>query len=201
VCLHHLVLDESRSRGTHAVRFLVAPPLRAKEHLGALWSALADGTVDTVGSDHSQLRYQPPAKEPSDFTTLPYGFAGIELRLPILLSEGLRRGLPIERIVDLAATMPARLFGLYPRKGAIIPGADADLVVWDPRPEWKVKPAALHDGVGDSPYAGLTVRGAIRFVLVRGRLIVANGELIGPAVRGRYLGGRAVRRRSTPRRS
>jgi dihydropyrimidinase len=148
VCLHHLLLDESRCRGKRAERFLVAPPLRAHEHLGALWSALADGTVDTIGSDHSQLRYQPPAKKSGDFTTLPYGFAGVELRLPLLLSEGLRRGLAIERIVELAATRPAQLFGLFPQKGAISPGGDAVLVVWDPRPEWTVTRSRLHDGTG-----------------------------------------------------
>ncbi len=195
VCLHHLLLDESRCRGRHAEHFLVAPPLRAKEQQDALWSALGDGTVDTIGSDHSQLRYQPPAKEPGDFTTLPYGFAGIELRLPLLLSEGLRRGLPIERIADLAATKPAQLFGLLPRKGVISPGADADLVVWDPRPEWTVTRSRLHDGTGDSPYMGMKVRGAIRFVFLRGRLIVANGKLVGGASRGRYLARRLIARR------
>jgi dihydropyrimidinase len=195
VCLHHLLLDEGRCRGRRAERFLVAPPLRAKEHPAALWSAVADGAVDTIGSDHSQLRYQPPARQPGDFTTLPYGFAGIELRLPLLLSEGLRRGLPIERIAALAATGPAQLFGLYPRKGVISPGADADLVIWDPRPEWTVKRSGLHDGTGDSPYLGTRVRGAIRFVLLRGRMIVASGKFVGRASWGRYLAGRVVTRR------
>jgi dihydropyrimidinase len=197
VCLHHLLLDESRCRGRRAERFLVAPPLRARKQLDALWSALADGTVDTIGSDHSQLRYQPPAKESPDFTTLPYGFAGIELRLPLLLSEGLRRGLPIERIAQLASTRAAQLFGLFPRKGAITPGADADLVVWDPRHEWTVTLSRLHDGTGDSPYLGTKVRGAIRKVFLRGKLIVANEELVGRATRGRYLAGRLLTRRGT----
>jgi dihydropyrimidinase len=195
VCLHHLLLDESRCRGPRAERFLVAPPLRAMEQLEALWAALADGTVDTIGSDHSQLRYQPPAKQPRDFTTLPYGFSAIELRLPLLLSEGLRRGLPIERITQLAATRPAQLFGLFPRKGAITPGADADLVVWDPRPEWTVTRSRLHDGTGESPYLGTKVRGAIRYVFLRGKLIVANGKFVGPVSRGRYLAGRLIMRR------
>jgi dihydropyrimidinase len=195
VCVHHLLLDESRCSGRRAERFLVAPPLRAKEQLGVLWSALADGTVDTIGSDHSQLRYQPQVREPRDFTKLPYGFAGIELRLPLLLSEGLRRGLPIERIAKVAATRPAQLFGLFPRKGVISPGADADLVVWDPRPEWTVRRSGLHDGTGDSPYLGMKVHGAIRFVLLRGRPIVASGKWVGTASRGRYLAGRLVTRR------
>jgi dihydropyrimidinase len=187
VCLHHLLLDASRYRGKSAERFLVAPPLRPREHLEALRSAVADGTVDTIGSDHAQSQYQPRPQRPGDFTGLPYGLAGIELRLPLLLSEGLRRGLPIQRLAQLAATRPAQLFGLFPRKGAISPGADADLVVWDPRPEWKVKASALHDGVGDSPYSGMTVRGAIRLVLLRGNLLVANGRWMARASPGRYL--------------
>jgi dihydropyrimidinase len=110
-----------------------------------------------------------------------------------LLSEGLGRGLPIERIAELTATRPAQLFGLFPRKGAIRPGADADLVVWDPRPQWTVRRSGLHDGTGDSPYLGMKVRGAIRFVFLRGRRIVANGKFAGPASRGRYLARRPVR--------
>jgi len=185
VCLHHLLLDASLYRGRRAARFLVAPPLRARKHVDALWSAVADGTVDTIASDHSQLRYQPPPSD--DFTGLPYGFAGVELRLPLLLSEGLRRGIPIERIAHLASTRPAQVFGLFPRKGVIRAGADADLVVWDPRPQWKVKASELHDGVGASPYAGMTVQGAIRFVFSRGRLVVASGDLVGSPTSGRCL--------------
>jgi dihydropyrimidinase len=185
VCLHHLLLDESRCRGE---RPKTVKWTSAGGHCAIKWT-----TVHTSGSDHSQLRYQPPAKKARDFTTLPYGFAGIELRLPLLLSEGLRRGLAIDRIVELAATRPAQLFGLFPRKGAIRPGADAEVVVWDPRPEWTVRRSGLHDGTGDSPYLGMKVRGAIRFVLLRGRLIVAEGKFVGPASRGRYLARRRVR--------
>jgi dihydropyrimidinase len=219
ICLHHLLLDSGKYRGKSAERFLVAPPLRPKEQLEALWSAVADGTVDAIGSDHAQLQYQPSKKRPPsprsgvrvgvrsirpilnaaparrgvdqanrrDFTTLPYGLAGIELRLPLLLSEGLRRGLPIQRLAELASTRPAQILGLSPRKGAISPGADADLVVWDPRPESKVKASALHDAVGDSPYSGMTVRGSIRFVLLRGTVLIANRRWVAPASPGRYL--------------
>lgn len=187
VCLHHLLLDAGRYRGKSPERFLVAPPLRPKEQLEALWSAITDGTVDTIGSDHAQSQYQPHPKKRRDFTGFPYGLAGIEMRLPLLLSEGLRRKLPIQRLAELAATRPAQLLGLSPRKGAICPGADADLVVWDPRPEWKVKASGLHDGVGDSPYSGMTVRGAIRSVFLRGAPLIADGRWVGPASPGRYI--------------
>ena len=185
VCIHHLLLDASLYRGRRASRFLVAPPLRSRENVEALWSAVADGTVDTIASDHSQMRYQPPLT--NDFTGLPYGFAGIELRLPLLLSEGMRRGLSIRRIAQLSATRPAQVFGLYPRKGAILAGSDADLVVWDPRPRWEVKASALHDGIGASPYSGMTLQGSIRYVFLRGRLVVDDGELVGSSLSGRCL--------------
>jgi dihydropyrimidinase len=201
VCLHHLLLDASRYRGKHAARFLVAPPLRSPVHREALWSAVARGTVDTIGSDHAQSLYQPQPANTGDFRSIPYGFPGIELRLPLLLSEGLRRRIPIQRLAELAATRPAQLFGVFPRKGVIRPGADADLVVWDPRPEWRVKAAALHDGLGDTPYAGMRVRGAIRFVFLRGTLLVANGELVGPDSPGRYLETGLINPRSSRRRS
>lgn len=202
VCVHHLLLDGSRYRGARAERFLVAPPLRSTEHVQALWRAVADGTVDAIGSDHAQSPYQPPPAD--DFTGLPYGLAGIELRLPLLLSEGLRRRISIQRIVELAASRPAQLFGLFPRKGAITPGADADLVVWDPRPQWRVKTSALHDGLGETPYAGTAVRGQIRFVLLRGQVLVADGEFVGPAAQGRCLTQpprNSVSQRSSRRRS
>ncbi|MDQ6711123.1 MAG: amidohydrolase family protein, partial [Candidatus Dormibacteraeota bacterium] len=147
---------------------LVVPPLRSKEHVETLWAAIADGTVDTIGSDHAQSRYQPQPADTGDFTGLPYGLAGIELRLPLFLAEGIRRKIPIRRLSQVLGTRAAAIFGLAPRKGAIVPGADADLVIWDPRPSWTVKGAALHDGLGESPYERGRAKGAIRSVLLRG---------------------------------
>ncbi len=183
-CTPHLVLDASLYERADPERFLVVPPLRAREHVDALWAALADGTLDAVGSDHAQAPYRPPPAD--DFTGLPYGLPAVEARLPLLLSRGRERGLPLERLAELAAAGPARAFGLAPRKGAIVPGADADLALVDPQAAWTIEPAALHDGLPDTPYAGLRVRGRIRYVLLRGRLLVAEGELVGPPA-GSYL--------------
>jgi len=199
VCLHHLLLDETLYEGKRAEQFLVVPPLRPRKQSDALWSAIADGTVDTVGSDHAQVRYQPEPKNTGDFRSLPYGLPGIELRLPLLLSEGLRRRIPINRLTEVIATRPAQIFGLFPRKGAIIPGADADLVVWDPRPRSTVKASALHDGFGQTPYTGRDLRGAVRAVLLRGTTLVSNGEPIGSPSVGRSL-HRPLRPRSSRRR-
>ena len=184
VCTHHLALDASLYDGDDAGRYLTVPPLRPRADVEALWDGIRDGTVDTVGSDHGQGRYQPPPAD--DFTGLPYGLAGVEARLPLLLSLGRARGIPLERLVALLAGTPARIFGLYPRKGAIVPGADADLVVWDPKPEWTIGPSSLHDGLPDSAYEGMPVRGRIRFVVRGGELLVAEGKLVGGDA-GRYV--------------
>ena len=159
-CTHHLLLDDGGYERTGGERFAVVPPLRARGEVEALWAGVADGTLDTVGSDHAQLPYSPRG-ESDDFRSLPYGFRGVGLRFPLVLAEGIRRGLPLERLANLLATGPARIFGVAPAKGAIAVGADADLVVWDPRRMWSVE--------GGPPFGGLSAVGAIRAVLVRGR--------------------------------
>jgi dihydropyrimidinase len=187
-CTHHLILDAELYKTADAARYLVAPPLRGREHVEALWTAVRDGTLDSVGSDHAQVRSQPAGRTSDDFTALPYGFAGLEARLPLVLSAGRRRGIPIERLVELVSAGPAKAFGLYPRKGALEPGSDADLVVWDPASSWTIDRSTLHDHLPDTPYAGIRVEGRIRFVLLRGEPLVADGEFVGVAGGGRYVG-------------
>jgi dihydropyrimidinase len=187
VCSHHLLLDEGRYTGPDAARFLVAPPLRARDHVEALWEAVADGTVDAIGSDHCQTRSAVLDDIAVPGQSYEYGIAGIGARLPLLLSEGLRRGLPVERLVQLAAQNPARTFGHYPRKGALAPGSDADVVVFHPDGETVLGADAFDDGTGRSVYAGLRVRGQVRAVLLRGRLIAEDGNLVAQPGQGRYL--------------
>ena len=198
VCLHHLLLDERRYAGRDAQRYLVAPPLRARHHVTALWEAVADGTVDTVGSDHCQVRSATiPGLSPSG-GVYRYGLAGIGPRLPLLLSAGLARGIPLGRLLDLAARNPARIFGHYPKKGALAAGSDADLVIYDPAGQATLGAGDFADGTGDSVYAGLPVRGRIRDVLLRGRLIVSDGRLADSG-RGGYLPASALELGPVPR--
>jgi dihydropyrimidinase len=189
-CAHHLTLDASVNDRPDAERYLTVPPFRPPENVESLWAAVRDGTLDTIGSDHAQARFQPEPKR-DDFTGLPYGLPGAEARLPVVLSEGRARGVPVERLVELLSTGPARAFGLYPFKGVVAPGADADLVVWDPDAEWTVERSSFHDGVGDTAYDGLRVSGRVRYVIRRGELLVAEGELQGDASEGRFLSARA----------
>jgi dihydropyrimidinase len=187
VCTHHLLLDDTRYAGADAERYLVCPPLRDRGHVEALWEGLADGTIDTIGSDHCQVKSSttgPLAEAGRRYT---YGLAGVGPRLPLLLSAAAARGLPIERVARLAAENPARAFGHYPAKGALAPGSDADIVIFDPDSDAVLPDDGFGDGTGDSVYAGLATRGRIRAVLLRGELIVSDDVLVDGHRHGRYL--------------
>lgn len=186
VCTHHLLLDEDLYAGPRAHQFVVGPPLRPAADVDALWAAIADGTVATVGSDHAHMPQ--PAQQAGDrFVDVPMGLPGIELRVPLVLSEGLRRGVPIDTLSDVLAAGPARAFGLYPRKGALVAGADADIVVWDPRRPTTIRGGELHDGTGHSPYTGLNLDGSVRLTVSRGRVIVRDGTLVAEPGGGRLV--------------
>lgn len=185
-CTHHLLLDEQRYIGPDPEKYLIAPPLRPAAHVEALWEAAADGTLDTIGSDHSQVLYHHPGGDPDDFTGMPYGFPGAELRMPLVLTEGRRRGLSYERLVELLCTGPARAFG-HLSKGFLAPGADADVAIWDPRGGGIVNSKTLHDGWGESPYHGWETSGAIRSTWVRGVEVSRDGEPTSAPRGGQFL--------------
>jgi dihydropyrimidinase len=187
VCLHHLLLDDRCYQRTDAGRYLVAPPLRPPGHAEALWQALADGTLDTVGSDHCQERSRTAGEFAADGQGYCYGIAGIGARLPLLLSRGLARGLPIERLAEVASTNPARAFGHYPRKGVLAPGSDADLLIWDPAAETTITADTFDDGTGDSVYLGERLAGRVRDVLLGGRALVRQGHFVAAGAVGTYL--------------
>ena len=187
VCTHHLLLDDTRYADADAERYLVCPPLRDRSHVEALWEGLADGTIDTVGSDHGQVKSPvtgPLAEAGHHYS---YGLAGVGPRLPLLLSAAAARGLPIERVTRLAAENPARAFGHYPAKGVLAPGSDADIVIFDPEGDAVLPDDGFGDGTGDNIYASFATRGRIRAVLLRGQLIVSDGVLVDDRRPGRYL--------------
>jgi dihydropyrimidinase len=188
VCLHHLLLDDRSYQRDDAERFLVAPPLRPPGHQEALWQALADGTLDTVGSDHSQARSRTIGELDPGGRGYSYGIAGVGPRLPLLLARGLARGVPIQRLAEVASANPARAFGHYPRKGALAPGSDADLVIWDPAAGMTIEAQTFDDHTGDSVYAGEKLSGQVRDVLLGGRPLVRQGRFTAAALAGSYLG-------------
>jgi dihydropyrimidinase len=187
VCLHHLLLDDRCYLRADAERYLVCPPLRPPGHPEALWQGLADGTLDMVGSDHCQERSLTIGEFAPDGLGYRYGIASVGARLPLLLSRGLTRGLPIERLTEVACANPARAFGHYPRKGAIAPGSDADLLIWDPGAETAITADTFDDRTGDSVYAGQRLAGRVRDVLLGGRMLVRQGRFVAAGAAGTYL--------------
>jgi dihydropyrimidinase len=182
VCTWSLTLDDGVFERDEPQRYLACPPPRSREHVEALWVGVRDGTVDALGSDHHQHQFAPPPVP--DFRGIAYGMRGIRTRYPLLLSEGLRRGVAIERMTGLLSRGPARAFGVT-SKGAIVPGADADLVVWDPSSKWAI-------GADHPAWQGVEVDGRMRTVLRRGETVAQDGELAASRSAGRFL------RRATP---
>jgi dihydropyrimidinase/allantoinase len=178
--LHHLALTYETAGGAIGK---VNPPIRTDADREALWRAVLDGRIDTVVSDHACCSEED--KEIEFWSALP-GFGGTALLYPYLLSEGPRRGLSLARIVALASANPARAFGLFPRKGAIAVGSDADLVVVDPEREQLVSPGVLHSAQDFTPFAGLRVKGWPTHTLLRGRVVFDGTNVVG-APAGRYV--------------
>jgi dihydropyrimidinase len=177
VCTWSLTLDDGVYERDDAERYLACPPPRSRDHVEGLWAGVRDGTVDALGSDHHQHRYAPPAQP--DFRGVAYGIRGLRPRYPLLLGEGLRRGVSPERMTELLSRGPARAFGIT-SKGALLPGADADVVIWDPRATWTV-------GADHPAWEGVEVDGRVRTVLRRGELLVDDGELVASRSPGRFL--------------
>lgn len=170
-CTHYLTLTTESDAGTYGK---VNPPLRERQDLEALWVALADGRVDTVGSDHNARHRSFKEK---DVWSASAGFPGTGGVLPLTLAEGLRRGVPLERLVDATSTRSAKLFGMYPRKGTIRVGSDADLAVVDLDGHTTITAATQHSGAEYTPWEGTEVPLSVVHTIVRGRFVVRDGEV------------------------
>lgn len=171
---------------------MCSPPPRDAEAQDALWRGIEDGTVDIFNSDHAPYRFDGEGKlkagPNASFRAVANGIPGLETRLPILFSEGVIKGrIDLPRFVALTATNNAKLYGLHPRKGTIVVGADADLVVWDAEKRVTITNDLLHHNVDYTPFEGLAVQGWPQTVISRGELIVDEGELKGKPGRGRFL--------------
>lgn len=163
----------------------VNPPLRTPRDNAALWDAVLDGTIDVVATDHVPRRRE---KKQGGVWKASAGFPGMGTLLRVMLSEGVhRRGLSLQRLVALTSTKPAKVFGLYPRKGAMQPGSDADLVVVDLAREETIDPTRLGSFADYSLYEGWTLKGTPTLTLVRGTVVMQDGEIVVPEGYGRYV--------------
>jgi dihydropyrimidinase len=194
VCTHHLLFDDGRYEGDDALRFMMTPPLRSPADPPALWDALARGDLGILSSDHSHVPLHPDKTAlAGDVTAVPYGVPGVQWRLAVAHTAGVLEGrLSFERLVEVACAEPARALGLFPCKGTSRPGADGDLVLWDPQAVTEVGAATRRDGLDYSPYDGMVLTGGPRVVVSGGEVAVREGEVLGAA--GRYLPREAGRR-------
>ena len=168
--------------GAEGAMMCCSPPPRDETAHAAVWQGLGNGTFQVFSSDHAPYRHDETGKLASGpnprFDQIANGVPGIELRLPLLFSAGVQGGrLDLNQFVALSATNAAKLYGLYPRKGTIAIGSDADIAIWDPKKEFTVEYAHLHDQVGYTPYTGQQIRGWPETVLSRGRIVIHDGEL------------------------
>ena len=191
-CPHYLVFDDTAytSEWERAIQFVRFPPIRSKADQQALWEGLATGVLSAVGSDEvsTQLALKKEKALGKPFNQLPGGMAQIETRLPVVFSEGVSRGrLTLNRVVEVMSTSPARIFGLYPQKGVIIPGSDADLVVYDPTVKKTLTNRELHQGTDYTVFEGLDLIGYPVMTILRGKVIVENGAYVGSPGDGRFV--------------
>ena len=198
---NHLLLDDELYDlpDFEGAKFVLSPPLRDRSHQAPLWRALARGTLAMASTDHCPWTFADQKQRGQhNFTQIPNGTPGIETRVPLLYSEGVGKGrLSLHRFVDVCATAPARLYGLFPRKGTIAVGSDADLVIFDPYQEVTLSHTALHQNVDYCPFESWQVYGYPRTVIVRGQVIVQEGEFIGPAGWGQFLARQPSSRRQS----
>jgi allantoinase len=185
-CPHYLALDEADLERLGPLA-KCAPPLRARHKVDDLWQAVLDGSLDLVASDHSPC--PPNLKDTSDIWAAWGGIGGVQTSLAVLLTEGVhRRGLGLPHLVRLVCGAPARRFGLFPRKGALQPGADADVVLLDLDQTWRLEAADLRTRWPVSPFVGRTLQGRVAMTLVRGQVVFRAGQVCMAPGYGREVG-------------
>ena len=186
----HFLLDKTYAErgGLEGAKHLMSPPLRDKSNQKPLWDALEAGFIDTVGTDHCPFDLEQKEMGLSDFTKVPNGLPAIEDRVNLLYTYGVSRGkLNIHRFVEAASTSSAKIFGLFPRKGTIAVGSDADLVIYDPAYRGKISAATQTMNADHSVFEGWEIDGRPEVVTVRGQVAVREGKFVGDPSRGQLL--------------
>jgi dihydropyrimidinase len=194
-CPQYLLLtaESLEADGYHGAKCVCSPPPRDKANQQVIWDALADGLFTVFSSDHAPFNYDDPQGKKLGgsevpFHYIPNGIPGLETRLPLLFSEGVQKQrITLNRFVELTATNPAKLYGLYPRKGTIAIGADADVAVWDPEREVTISNTLLHHAVDYTPYEGMRIRGWPALTLSRGDIVWDGQRPQGAPGRGQFL--------------
>jgi len=188
--LPHFLLDKSYAEreGIEGLKYVMSPPLRDRRNLSALWSALKTGIIDTVGTDHCPFDISQKLLGKDNFTQIPNGIPGIEDRVNLMYTYGVKRGsLSLHRFVDALSTRAAKLFGLFPRKGTIEAGSDADIVVYDTDYRGTISVAGQHTANDYNGFEGVEIEGRPSVVTVRGKVQVRDGVFVGERGIGQFL--------------
>ena len=190
-CPHYLTLDESgyyEADFRKAAGYICAPPLRTKDDQNALWKGLYNGAIQTVSTDHCSFTLEQKEAGREDFTKIPGGLPGVETRGVLLYTFGVATGrITKEKMAEVLSENPAKLYGAWPRKGAILAGSDADIVVYDPGASHVIRAEDCVANVDYNPYEGFVTAGGIRQVWLRGQLSVENGKVLVEAPAGKYM--------------
>ena len=194
-CPQYLMLTEKDLDGLNmeGAKYVCSPPPRDEASQRACWEGIQTGVFSVLSSDHCPFRYNDPhgkliPKGKTSFRWVPNGIPGVATRMPILFSEGVVKGrIDLNRFVALTSTNHAKTYGLYPRKGTIAVGSDADIAIWDPKKEVTLTHALLKDGSDYTPYEGLKITGWPELTMVRGKCIVSDGDLVGSKGIGEFI--------------
>uniref|UniRef100_UPI0039081DDC dihydropyrimidinase n=1 Tax=Rhodovarius lipocyclicus TaxID=268410 RepID=UPI0039081DDC len=196
-CPQYLTITARHMEGPDGAMFMCSPAPRDEAEHANIWEAIRRGTLDVVSSDHAASSRA--AKQGADFSVIPNGLPGLAARLPVLFSEGVSQGrISLEHFTRLVATNPAKLMGLYPKKGVIAPGSDADVILWDPKREVTITNALMHHAVDNTPFEGKRVTGWPVATLRRGEVVMREGEITGRPGGGQYQ-PRGAYEMATPR--
>ena len=188
VCPHYLVLDDSVYDRPDGYNYICSPPIRGRRDREALWDMVEKGYVQLVNSDHTDYSKAQKERHKDYFPDVPNGLPTIETRGMVFFSEGVvKRGISLERFVDLTSANAAKLMGLYPRKGVIRPGSDGDLVVIDPNVHYHMEAAAMHMATDFCPYEGMEMTGAVDCTIAGGAVIIENRKFTGTDRKGKLM--------------
>jgi dihydropyrimidinase len=198
-CTQYLVLsieDDMGKPGFEDAKYVFTPPLRKKKNQAPLWQALKDDVLQVVSTDHCPFRFaDQKTLGLGNFTKIPNGGPGIENRMQLAYHHGVNEGrISLERFVEVTAEAPAKIFGMYPKKGIVAVGSDADIAIWDPEAKYTITAASQNMHTDYSIFEGFQVKGNVRQVFSRGEMVVDRGKFIGTVGRGQYLHREVSRR-------
>ncbi len=193
-CPQYLLLDDSVFKGENGHLYATCPQIKKKEDSMRLWKGLIDGDIQIVATDTCTFDTKQKAMWEGDFRRIPFGLPGVETMFPLLYTEGVaKKRFSINHLVRLASTNPAKIFGMFPRKGTIASGSDADLVVFDPNKQVTIHAKDLQTNCDWSPFEGWQLKGYPHTTISRGELVVSDGKFVGKCGRGQFLKRQAVK--------